>query len=147
MRKPNEVWQKAELFQQFWEAKYAPEPFIINGMVLKWAKELVGIDNDLIYQRWKIFSEDDWYGENTRHSLPAFVKNFNSFVAKSRRKDGTWKREEAMPMKEVAKLFAPIADSLSVVKKSSDPNGKYKCVKCGGLFKNVAEHQGECNGR
>jgi hypothetical protein len=131
MRKPNEVWQKAALFAQLWEEIYR-EKFIITGMELKWAKELVGVDNDLIVERFKIFKGDEWYGENARHSLPSFVKNFNTFVKKTRRADGTWKTEEPMPIREVSEMFKPIGEMLSV-RKTTDKNSGFNCPRCGGI--------------
>jgi hypothetical protein len=130
MKPPNEVFQKASLFKSLWEQRYPNEVYVLVPMVFKWAKELIDVDNDLIVERFKIFASDEWYGENTRHSLQSFVKNFNSFVPKTRRKDGTWKREEPMPMDAVAKLFQPIADAVAVEKKATDPNAKYTCPKC-----------------
>ena len=78
-RQPTEVMQKAKLFQRLWGQHY-PEPFVINGATLRWAKELIGVPDDVIVERFNRYVADRWYGEHVRHSLQAFVKNFNSFV-------------------------------------------------------------------
>ena len=62
MRQPNEVYQKAALFKQLWEQKYRGEVLVLVPMVFRWAKELIDVDNDLIVERFKIFSSDEWYG-------------------------------------------------------------------------------------
>lgn len=131
MKPPNEVFHKASLFKRYWETKYIGEEYFLLGEVFKWAKELVGIEDVVIEERLKIYLKQEWHGDETRrHSIAAFVKHFNSFVPKTRRRDGTWQPQEPMPMKEVQKLFEPIANQLASVQKSSDPNSKYECPNC-----------------
>ena len=56
------------------------ETYIIMGKDLKYAKELKTVDNDEIVRRLRVYLQDEWYGENCRHSLAPFVQNFNNFV-------------------------------------------------------------------
>jgi hypothetical protein len=141
MKEPNPVFQKAALFKQLWEEKHPTETFALIPMVFRWAKELIEIDNDMIVERFKIFAEDEWYWENTRHSLPAFVKNFNSFVPKVRRRDGTIARREPMPIARVQKLFEPFVEKMSAEKKATDPNEKFRCTKCNTIHSPNADCQ------
>ena len=74
----NEVWQRFEIFAQDWAKKYGEEYFRTDWD-LKFAKQLTGIDPDTQRSRQVIYFNDPWY-ENCKHSLSAFVKNFNKFV-------------------------------------------------------------------
>ena len=76
----SEPYRKAALFASLWEKEYG-EKFIINGMMCKWAKELVDVQDDTIVSRFRVYIREEFY-QGCRHSLPAFVKNFNSFVPK-----------------------------------------------------------------
>lgn len=76
----SEPYRKAALFASLWEKEYG-EKFVINGMMCKWAKELVDVPDDTIVSRFRIYIREEFY-QGCRHSLPAFVKNFNSFVPK-----------------------------------------------------------------
>ena len=100
-------------------------------------------------------SEEDWisetegffrdkYWKERNFFFGSFLKHFGQFTS-IRRKDGTIKRAEPMPIPEVVKLFDRIAEPMSSVHKATDANEKFRCDECGGLFKNIAEHRKEHN--
>jgi len=82
----DEPYSKFLLFKGHWERKYPGEKYLKTGKDLKFAKELVEIEDAEIVRRLQIYFKEEWYGENCRHSLPAFVQNLNTFVP--RRKEG-----------------------------------------------------------
>lgn len=72
--------QRLYLFAQKWEEHYVGETYaILWGMDMKWMKELEEVPMDTIAERLDIYFKDGWYN-NCKHSLQAFVKNFNKFI-------------------------------------------------------------------
>ena len=68
------------LYVQKWEKKYYPETYeIIWGFDRKMANEIVGVKLEKIAERLDVYLAHPFY-ESCRHSLAAFVKNFNNFI-------------------------------------------------------------------
>ena len=72
--------QRLLLFSQKWEENYQGERYIILwGFDQKLMKELEDVPLDTIAERLTIYFKDSWY-RNCKHSVNAFVKNFNKFI-------------------------------------------------------------------
>lgn len=78
-RKDSETWSKLLLYAKMWQEKYGEQYIIVWGFDGKMMVELKGVSPDMMTERLGIYFADDWYS-NCKHSLAAFVKNFNKFI-------------------------------------------------------------------
>jgi len=78
--KSDEPYAKFLLFKGHWERKYPGEKYFKMDKDLRFAKQLCEIDDAEIVKRIRVYLKNQWYGEHTKHSLAAFVTNFNMWV-------------------------------------------------------------------
>ena len=82
MNVPFSKWLR---FKARWEKQYPGETLIKTGKDLKFCKEvLADVPDEIIDARMEVYFADEWYGENTHHSLAPFASNINTFIPKKR---------------------------------------------------------------
>lgn len=116
--KENPTTTRILLFKQKWDERYNPEDYTpIWSFDSKMMSELREVPLDTIAERLEVYMNrtDDWI-INSRHSLNAFVRNFNRFI----------------PEKKYVRPIQPNTDW-------------FKCGDCHSVFKTENEYsQHEC---
>lgn len=85
MRKLSRTDEICRLYSDLWEKQFGEKYYIMWGFDHKYAKALETVPEDEIVRRTKVYFANPWYA-SCQHSLQAFVKNFNKFVPKAKKR-------------------------------------------------------------